>query len=340
VDLATLLKRKSWETAIWRVKSHGDDLRRSDLRAVWDEYWSLLAWQEKLLMRLAGSPPQPMQRASVSKAPPVIPASSASLGKKALFVTALNLEFIAVHAHLTEVRERTALGIVYAVGVFTHQGHHCEVIVALAGMGNVEASLATERAIAEFTPDYAFFIGIAGGLKEELKLGDVVVADKVYAYESGKAQKEFHSRPKAPPVSLAAIQRASAVARDRKWLNRIKPAPFREPTAYVKPIAAGEKVLDSHESEVYALLKRSYGDAYAVAMEEFGFTVAAQAHTGVTFAVVRGISDAANDKSDAEKQNSQELAARNAAAFAFEMLAGFLEADSRVNGPFSRKTDF
>jgi nucleoside phosphorylase len=92
----------------------------------------------------------------------------------------------------------------------------------------------------------------------------------------------------------------------------------------VKPIAAGEKVVDSHESEVYALIKQNYGDAYAVAMEEFGFAAAAHGHPAVTFAVVRGISDVAKDKEQAERQNSQELAARHAAAFAFEMLAGFM----------------
>jgi nucleoside phosphorylase len=325
-DLADLLKEKSWETGAWRVKHHADELRRADLRSVWDRYWSLFGWQERLLMRLAGPPVESRAPARLSRT--LITSKSNESGeRKALFVTALNLEFIAVQSHLVDIREKTVHQIVYAVGVFIHQGQRCEVIVALAGMGNVESSLATERAIAEFSPDYAFFVGIAGGLKDELKLGDVVAADKVYAYESGKAQKTFFSRPKAPSVSFAAIQRAGAVAREGNWLRRIRPHPVREPAAYVKPIAAGEKVVDSHESEVFALIKRNYGDAYAVAMEEFGFAAAAQAHPTVTYAVVRGISDAAQDKAQAEGQNSQQLAARHAAAFAFEMLAGFLEAD-------------
>ena len=43
---------------------------------------------------------------------------------------------------------------------------------------------------------------------------------------------------------------------------------------------------------------------------------------------MRGISDVTQDKAQAEKQNSQEMAARHAAAFAFEMLAVFLAADT------------
>ena len=227
-ELAVLLKEKSWEPGVWRVKRYADEFWRSDLRSVWEKYWSAFGWQERLLMRLAGPPPESRIPGSLSRVPPIIPSWAASRERKALFVTALNLEFIEVRAHLVEVREKNAGGVVYAVGAFMHQEQRCEVIVALAGMGNVEASLATERAIAEFTPDYAFFIGIAGGLKEELNLGDVVAADKVYAYESGKAQKEFRSRPKAPPVSFASIQRANAVARESKWLRRIKPPPARE----------------------------------------------------------------------------------------------------------------
>ena len=335
-EVAVLLKGKSWEAGAWRVKRHADELCRADLRSVWEKYYSSFGWQERLLMRLAGAPPEGRTPGTLSRVPPVISSWSATTEKKALFVTALNLEFIEVRGHLVEVRERNADGVVYAVGAFMHERQRCEVIVALAGMGNVEASLATERAIKEFTPDYAFFVGIAGGLKEELRLGDVVAAERVYAYESGKAQKEFRSRPKAPLVSFASIQRANAVAREKKWLNRIKPAPAREPSAYVRPIAAGEKVVDSHESEVYLLIKQNYGDAYAVAMEEFGFAAAAQAHPTLTFAVVRGISDAAQDKAHVEKQNSQELAARHAAAFAFEMLAGFLDAAVRPGGGADR----
>lgn len=73
----------------------------------------------------------------------------------------------------------------------------------------------------------------------------------------------------------------------------------------------GEKVVDSHESEVFKLIKQNYGDAYAVAMEEFGFAAAAQTHSTVTFAVVRGISDAAQDKAQVEEGNSQGVGGTN-----------------------------
>jgi hypothetical protein len=47
-------------------------------------------------------------------------------------------------------------------------------------------------------------------------------------------------------------------------------------------------------------------------------------HPAVCFAVVRGISDLTENKQEADLTGSHAIAARNAAAFAFEMLAGRL----------------
>ncbi len=319
-QIVSLLKVKNWERSAFTVKQMAKRARRADLLAVWDGYWFSMTWQDKLLLRLSDT--------FSPNAPPMTsnhPNLSESIEKAAVFITALNLEFDAVCAHLTEITKKSIGGTIYAVGSFAHQQYRCKVVVALAGMGNAEATLATERAIQNFSPSYAFFVGIAGGLKSDLRLGDVVAADKVYAYEAGKAQREFQSRPKAPFVSYAASQMANEVVRSNRWLNRIKPSSNDQPKAFVKPIAAGEKVVDSHESEVFKLIAARFGDAYAVAMEDFGFVVAAHANSTVTFAAVRGISDFAREKSEAEKKNSQVMAAVNAAAFSFEMLAGFLE---------------
>jgi nucleoside phosphorylase len=175
-----------------------------------------------------------------------------------------------------------------------------------------------------FKPDFAFFVGIAGGLRDDLKLGDVVAASKVYGYESGKSGASFQPRPEAPPVSHEAEQRANAVVRDKTWQKRITPTPLTFPDAIVRPIAAGEKVLVSESSEDLKRVRATYTDAHAVAMEDHGFATAVRAHQSVCFAVVRGISDLIENKHEADRSGSHEIAARSAAAFAFEMLAGLL----------------
>jgi nucleoside phosphorylase len=323
--IASALKQREWESAAFHLKDLAGRPGRDDFRQAWEGYWTSLGKFERFVLRLTG----PTAISSTFRKGRAYHSEIMDAEKTtALFVTALGSEFKAVRAYLSDVKEKQTKGTIYAAGRLALSNLSCEVIVVQTGMGNSKAAVETERAIERFSPRYAFFVGIAGGLKDDLKVGDVVAADKVHGYEYGKAASEFRPRPEATWISHEAVQRAHAVARDNEWVKRILPAPALAPSAFVKPVAAGEKVIDSHRSEAYKLIKQSYGDAYAVAMEDLGFAYAAHANRGVTFAVVRGISDFAANKVMAEERNSQEIAASHAAAFAIEMLAGFFTQES------------
>ncbi len=115
---------------------------------------------------------------------------------RAVVLTALQVEYAAVRKHLTEVREEVhPRGTVYERGVFSVASQEgWEVGIVEIGVGNANAAMEAERAIAHFNPAVALFIGIAGGLKDVL-IGDVVAATKVYGYESGKSRESFEVRP-------------------------------------------------------------------------------------------------------------------------------------------------
>src|SRR5665647_1637365 len=97
--------------------------------------------------------------------------------------------------------------------------------------------------------------------------------------------------------------------------------PDPHPTVFVKPIAAGGKVLNSSLSEAYNLIKSDYEDTLAVEMEGYGFLKAAYANPQVDALVIRGISDLIDNKDKADKAGFQKLASRHASAFAFQVLA-------------------
>lgn len=240
---------------------------------------------------------------------------------RVVIITALPVEFNAVSTYLTEQQEEThPMGTVYKRGVFIGSKQSWEVLVVETGAGNIEAGVEAERAINYFQPIAIFFVGIAGGIKD-VQIGDVVAATKVYGYESGAARKKFEPRPDVGESSYLLVQRARAEVRNNDWLKRIGYILTEgTPRVFVGPIAAGEKVLKSTASTFYSFIRSNYGDALAVEMEGRGVLDAARANA-VHALIVRGISDLLDKKEEADAAGSQEIAAKHASAFAFEILA-------------------
>jgi tetratricopeptide (TPR) repeat protein/nucleoside phosphorylase len=241
-----------------------------------------------------------------------------------VILTALPVEFQAVMAYLQETQEIVhPRGTIYRVGSFVGAHGPLRVAVAQIGMGGKSAAIETERAIHFFRPNLSLFVGIAGGLKD-VQLGDVVAATKVYAYESGKAGRTFEPRPEVWRASYPLEQRARQEVSDEAWQTRLKSVlPDSVPRAHIGALAAGEKVLASTQSAVYAHIKATYGDALAIEMEGHGFLEAIHVNHDMHGLVIRGISDLIDDKVSADAGGSQIRAAHHAAAFAFQVLTTF-----------------
>jgi nucleoside phosphorylase len=186
------------------------------------------------------------------------------------------------------------------------------------GEGNLTAAALTERVMSWLEPEAVFFVGVAGGLKSDIALGDVVVATKVYAVHGGKETPEgFLVRPEA----WRASHRLAAAARD---------ALRDDPRAHLKPVAAGDVVLAAAGSDVAEHLRRNYNDAAAIEMEGSG-VVSAVHLAGGDALVIRGISDRADgDKSRVDGEGWQRRAAASAAAAVVAVL--------RLLRPFGGRT--
>jgi nucleoside phosphorylase len=241
-----------------------------------------------------------------------------------VILTALQVEYMAVREHLTSLKEDIhPQGTVYERGLFTTGNQMWDVVIAQIGVGNSGVAAEVERAIARYSPRVILFVGVAGGIKKSLKLGDIVVGTKIYKYESGKVLADrMQPRPTLGNSSYRLVQRAQREAGKLDWLDRVKLDHTNvKPSVYVEAIAAGEKVIASSRSPVCKYLQEYYDDAYAVEMEGFGFLEAAGKNDGVSAIVIRGISDKLDKKAQADSTGSQQLAACHASAFAFEMLS-------------------
>jgi len=246
-----------------------------------------------------------------------------------VFVTALELEADAVSAHLAEVHwtEHPDFSQ-YREGLFRHGEVAWRVVVVEANLGNEAAAVATTRALDFFRPTAAFFVGVAGGLKD-VAIGDVVVATDVLGFEYGKDDKTFLPRGTSAASAHRLTQLAKRVRTERKWHSR-RPG-SEEAKVRLAPIAAGSKVVASSKSRSAVLLREIYSQAVAVEMEGLGFLAAARQSPGTDAVVVRGISDLLDGKDAADASGSQPRAAANAAAFCFEMVAHLMESWEHKN---------
>lgn len=249
-------------------------------------------------------------------------------GAPVIVLTALELEYEAIRECLTGVhRLPPTAGTVFETGRLP--GGRGEVTIAVAGEGTRGAAVLAERAIAVFQPRALILVGVAGALKDDIELGDVVVATKVYAYHGGKEEDgDFLARPQAWNAPYAVEQLARVVDRAGAWARQLTVTRFGHPPAvHFKPIASGEVVLNSRDAPQARQLHRIYNDA--VAIETEGAGVAEAGHLNdLPVLTVRGISDKADgDKRAADEVGWQPVAAAHAAAFALALAAELLAHD-------------
>ena len=278
----------------------------------------------------------------------------------AVILTALSVEAKAVCSMIKNQRIQTLKsGICCEYGEFAVDGEViCHVAVAEIGMGSDEALLETHNVVRELEPDCLFFVGIAGGVKD-MQIGDVVIGDKVYGYEQAKIedrleafaekkvdgifsrllrklggyseestrkQVQLNARPQLEHSSKELISLSRIIVRNSAWLLRI-PTCEHEKNIFAKvaPIATGGKIVATTQSEFYELIKRSYNDTTTVEMEGIGFLRAVRDAGGIPAIVIRGISDLLDKKGASDAAGSHEIASAHAAAFAFELLAQYLD---------------
>lgn len=235
---------------------------------------------------------------------------------KAVILTALGVEMAAVLRHVPgTVGRRLRGGTRYEVGGFSGNAIDWTIYAAEIGEGNMSAAAEATAAILELSPDLVLFVGVAGSLKPDLPHGSVVVAARVYWYLSGKAGEAFYSRPVVFPT-WHSLEQVVRTVRRSKWSDA-EP----QPTVDLKPIAAGERVVVSAASDDFQLLTERYNDAAAIDMESAGVYVAAERAERIPALAIRGISDMISDKRPDADAHWQPIAAANAAAFAFAILA-------------------
>jgi adenosylhomocysteine nucleosidase len=241
-------------------------------------------------------------------------------------------QIILNHLESPKVEKHLVTGTDYYVSVKIINGRSFRILLGRTDQTNYNAGIETERAINYFKPEYVFFVGVAGGLKD-VKVGDIVIGQDVYGYERGKAAvantnnvktSVYRARPKFGASSYSMERLATNFAFSKEWqklASDIIDKQYHDKVSVLTgTIASGEKVDADVKSDLHAFLMQNCGHALAVEMEGLGFLEACRPYPQIHSLLIRGISDLVNDKEGSDAKGSQEYATKNAASFLFALI--------------------
>lgn len=196
------------------------------------------------------------------------------------------------------------------------------VILALSGIGKVNAALTTAVIIERFTPDYVINTGSAGGLKAGIQIGDVVVGCEiahhdvdvtVFGYVPGQVP-QLPARFNANQYLADAARKAAHV--------------FTGAEIYTGLIVSGDQFVGTAEQN--RLIKEKFSDVVAVEME-----AAAIAQTcyqlNIPFVIIRAISDNGDANASVSFDQFLQQAAGNSAQMVINLITSGLNKSAFEN---------
>ena len=212
---------------------------------------------------------------------------------------------------LKDLMDNAELKEISSVVFYRGKINGIDTVVAVAGVGKVNAAVCAQTMILEYSPDYIINTGVAGGLSEELKIGDVAVADKVAEHDMDTSPlgDELGFITGIDRVYMPCDEYISGLMYDAaKSVDGIN--------AVRGTIASGDQFIASEEQRGF--IKKNFS---AVAAEMEG---AAIGHVctmnNVKFVVLRAISDGANSDSTIDFPTFTKMAVKNTVEIITKML--------------------
>lgn len=212
---------------------------------------------------------------------------------------------------LKDLMDNAELKEISSVVFYRGKINGIDTVVAVAGVGKVNAAVCAQTMILEYSPDYIINTGVAGGLSEELKIGDAAVADKVAEHDMDTSPlgDELGFITGINKVYMQCDEYISGLMYDAaKSVDGIN--------AVRGTIASGDQFIASEEQRRF--IKKNFN---AVAAEMEG---AAIGHVctmnNVKFGVLRAISDGANSDSTIDFPTFTKMAVKNTVEIIVKML--------------------
>jgi adenosylhomocysteine nucleosidase len=264
-----------------------------------------------------------------ASAPAPAPAPGRTMTAEVGVLTVINPEIQAVVAALRQMydyRERRLPDGPLAYEAWLPGRHGRQVRVAAVQtleQGNEQAALAYRRLVEQYNPAIVLLVGVAGGVAERVRIGDVVLGDQVISYDHRRETAEGTlRRGRAQAVSAELGHRLN------EFFTAVPSEQLRPGNGtfalHRGPVGSGNAVVTDAGSEIRRWLYEFHEKVLAVETESAG--VAQSFHESVRqdgvrgWLTIRGISDTA----DKAKDDSYQTLAAGHAAEVMAMLLPFL----------------
>jgi len=202
-------------------------------------------------------------------------------------------------------------------GMEFYKGILCkkEAVVVQSGIGKVNAAVCAQILVDDFLVSALINTGIAGSLKNEINIGDVVLSSDVLYHDMDAVSFGYAlgQVPRMEVLSFEANQGLITLAKES--CEKVNP----EIGIYVGRIVSGDQFVSSKEKKDWI---HDNFNGYCTEMEG-----AAIAHTAylnqIPFIIIRAISDKADDSAHMDYPAFEALAIERSVKLMIEMVGGY-----------------
>lgn len=222
-------------------------------------------------------------------------------------IGALDLEVEGLKKLMVKCEVRT----ISSIDFFSGEINGVDTVVAVAGVGKVNAAVCAQTMILTYSPQLIINIGVAGGLSPQLDIGDIAVADAV-------VEHDMDTTAIGDPLGYIGGIETVEMPCDAEAADIMENAVLAVGGMKVQRgiIASGDQFISTNEQR-----KKITDNFGAIAAEMEGASIGHVCTMNhIPFAVLRAISDGANNSSPVDFLTFAQTAANNSIKIIIEFL--------------------
>lgn len=225
-------------------------------------------------------------------------------------IGAMSVEIEGIQARIEQPVTKVIGGNTFVSGMLCGR----EVVAAQCGIGKVNAALCTQTMILTYQPELIINSGVGGSLEKELTFGDIAIARNL-------VQHDVDTSPLGDPVGLVSTINKIYFDCDERAVRLIHEIVngMEGVKGMIGTIASGDQFIASGERKNW--ITEHFG---AIACEMEGGAIAQVcAVNGVPCAVIRAISDNADDESHMDYGQFVQMAAKRSIDVLLRLLSAY-----------------